>query len=190
MDELDDRELAARCARRDREAVAILYDRHAGLVLACVRRALSKRRAQDLDAEDLAHDVFVDLLDRSLAGFRGDSSLRTFVWSVAFRTSMDAIRSRIRRGTDELPTGRRLVDGRGDRPDAPAEVADDVGAMLRCLDQLQGRCRTLLEERFMNGRTPEEIGGLLKIVPNTVSQSVGRCLRRLRACMHAEDAES
>src|SRR5262249_22541499 len=53
----DDRDLVGRIANGDRTALALLYDRYAGVLLAVGRRVLGDVR----EAEDLVHDVVLEI---------------------------------------------------------------------------------------------------------------------------------
>ena len=79
------------------------------------------------EADDITQEVYERAL-RGLAGFRGESSARTWLLSIARRTCVDAIRrkTRIRVRDERL---RVLADERTDRVDELVEL-DDVLATL------------------------------------------------------------
>src|SRR5690606_10942155 len=82
-------------------AVAEAYDRHADAVRAFALRLVGDTNA----AEDLVHEVFV-ALPRASRGYREQSSLRTFLISVAVNHAKHYVRAASRRRTaiDRLAT--------------------------------------------------------------------------------------
>lgn len=61
-----------------------IYLEHAGFVWRIVRRL----GVPDADAEDVCQEVFV-VVHRKLGGFAGRSTLRTWIYGIAFRTASD-----------------------------------------------------------------------------------------------------
>src|SRR5688572_16905276 len=78
-------------ARGDPRAVARTYDEHHVAVRAFAQRLLG----DPATAEDLVHDVFVRL-PKAVARFRGESSLRTFLISIAVNRARHFVRAATR----------------------------------------------------------------------------------------------
>ena len=87
--------LLERLAAADHEAVAQVYGLHHAAVRAFARRMLNDAAA----AEDVVHDAFV-ALPAAVERFRGASSLRTLIFSIAVNLCRRRIRTatRQRRG--------------------------------------------------------------------------------------------
>ncbi len=85
-------ELVARLARAERAAVGEVYDAHHAAVRAFARRLVGEPEA----AEDLVHEVFVSL-PKAARNFRGQSSLRTFLISIAVNYARHHVRGAARR---------------------------------------------------------------------------------------------
>src|SRR5262245_34461792 len=90
--EADDTELLARLRRGDAAAIGEVYDLQAAAVHAFARRLTGDAAA----AQDLVHEVFV-ALPSAIARFRGDSSLRTFLLSIAINHARHHLRAAARR---------------------------------------------------------------------------------------------
>lgn len=93
-EEASDRELLLRSAGGDREAFTVLMDRHVD----AVHRFLLSLEASGADAEDALQDCFVSAW-RNAATFRGDSSARPWLISIA----RNALRRQHRRRAGEPP---------------------------------------------------------------------------------------
>lgn len=117
MDCVTDEELVRRAREGDPEAFDEIVERHKGAVFRAALAALRHRE----DAEDVTQETFMTAY-RKLDGFRGDSSLRTWLSSIAWNRSMDARRR-----------GRARTYLHLDEPDAvelPAADADPERATL------------------------------------------------------------
>jgi RNA polymerase sigma-70 factor (ECF subfamily) len=73
-----DLELARRCHEGDADAFEELYRKHAGRLYSLMLRMLGSAG----EAEDLVQDVFLQA-HRKLGGFRGESSLGTWLYRMA-----------------------------------------------------------------------------------------------------------
>lgn len=78
----DDRSLAQRCAAGDRDAHRKLFQDYKALVHATLYRILGSNR----DMEDLVQDAFLEVF-RSLARFRGEAKLSTWVSRITARVA-------------------------------------------------------------------------------------------------------
>src|SRR5947199_2622489 len=92
--------LVARCRQGDPAAFEAIYRRHAPRVFSLACRMTGSRA----DGEDLLQEVFL-LVHRKLDGFKGQSSLGTWIYRLAANCCVDFLRSRQhkeRQATDEL----------------------------------------------------------------------------------------
>src|SRR5437868_6708756 len=91
-DEPTDLDLITRWKGGDQRAATLLVERHAG----AVGRFASSVGAKG-DVQDVVQDTFVRAF-ASLDSFRGESSLRTWLFTIARRLLLDLRRSQRRRG--------------------------------------------------------------------------------------------
>src|SRR5882757_2452838 len=103
--ELQD-QLMLRLQRAEPSAVAEVYDAHHAAVRAFAKRLLGDAAT----AEDLVHEVFVSL-PQAARNFRGDSTLRTFLISIAVNHARHHVRAAQRR--------RRAISAYGELKDVP-----------------------------------------------------------------------
>src|SRR5512134_2587761 len=89
--EPSDKELIARWQRGDERAASLLVERHAD----AVGRYVSSLGVRE-QVQDVVQDTFVRAF-RSIEGFRGDSSLRTWLFTISRRLVADTRRAERRR---------------------------------------------------------------------------------------------
>src|SRR5947209_1589252 len=113
-DERTDLDLIARWKAGDQRAAALLVERHAAA------------RAR-FDVEEVVQDTFVRAF-ASLDGFRGESSLRTWLFTIARRLLLDRRRAERRRG-EQVEVQENDVTTEYDSLDSV--VADETQQRLR-----------------------------------------------------------
>ena len=170
-----DMELAAALLRKDRKATADFVSLYADAVYAYVRRRLIPRF--DL-VDDIVQEVFVGAWD-NLANFRGESSLRAWLLSIAKHKVEDYYRQRMRQtevlasvDIDELKVpsayqhSEELIDKR--------RVEDQIRATLTTLPETYS---LILLWRYWEKRSAREIA----IALGKTEKAVERLLARARA---------
>ena len=95
-----DLDMARRCREGDPAAFEALYRAHAGRLFGLVSRMLGSAP----EAEDVLQEIFVSA-HRKMGGFRGESSLGTWLYRIAVNHCLDHLRSRgarMARATESL----------------------------------------------------------------------------------------
>ena len=172
--------LLARCAARDRTALATLYARVAPLLLAVLTRMLKRRDA----AEDALQDVFVSVWQRAhqFDPIRG----RPLAWlvSMARYRAIDLQRAaRPALALSDVSTLEPQLQSQ-----SPAEVGVLLGTgalLLRCLEQLAAPQRRCLMLAYQDGLTHSEIARAVNEPHGTVKSWVRRSLLALRRCLES-----
>jgi RNA polymerase sigma-70 factor (ECF subfamily) len=157
------------------DALEAIYRSFAPGVTTLARRLLGRLTA----AEDLAQDVFVDVLTK-LDQYDGRGSFAGWVRSITVTKCLMQLRSPWRRGL-------KLVTMVGDADSVPAgaeQVAPD-GAQLgldleRALDRLGETARLVVWLHDVEGYTHAEIGALLGGTPSLSKSQLARAHERLR----------
>lgn len=172
-----DRALVQAATAGSREAFDELVRRHHAAMLT-LARVLTGGRG---DADDIAQDVFVRAW-RSLRGFRGDSTFRTWLHRVAINV--------VRTSQAKQGRLRRLFVDRGDPETPQVEVAareEAVDATLarrqmidRALAALPDELRLPVTLRDVQGLEYKEIAALLDVPIGTVESRIFRARQRLR----------
>ncbi|MFO7546515.1 MAG: sigma-70 family RNA polymerase sigma factor [Trueperaceae bacterium] len=178
-----DAELMRRVVEGSEDALAALYHRHGGVVLALARRMLDSRE----EAEEVLHDAFLRLW-RSAGRYREErSAVRTYLFSIARNECLSRLRARSARP--------RAIAGLDPHDPAFAVVANDDGDPVdgilarRALASLQGGERELLEEAYFGGWSHAELSERHGLPLGTVKSKLRRALLKMRAALEKGGAE-
>jgi RNA polymerase sigma-70 factor, ECF subfamily len=148
-EEQKDQELIARWKAGDERAATELVERHAS---ALARFAVSSGERNDVD--ELVQDTFVRAFN-SLDGFRGDSSFRTWLFTIQRRLLLDRRRSeKRRRDKDELQED----DASTEYDALDSVVADETQQRLHAaVKRLSPTQREVFSLRIADGMSYKEI---------------------------------
>lgn len=103
MPEPDDRDLLEAAKAGDIQAFQTLFSAFQSPLRAYLYRLTANRA----DAEDLTHDAFIRAYEK-LSGFRGDASLKTWVFTMATNLARDLLASR-RRWTESVSADAKAI---------------------------------------------------------------------------------
>lgn len=166
----------------DREAFARLYDRHAAWLLAITYRILQNRR----DAEDLLHDVFIEIWDKARSYDAQRGSVRSWLAVRTRSRALDRIRALtiVRKNeASELDSHSITIEASDD-----SELGIDHEHARRAVDQLSPKQRTVIQLSYFQGMTCQEIADRCEIPLGTVKSRLASALHSLRDYFHpAED---
>lgn len=174
---LNDKRLAAQVAQGDRRAFATLVDTYGPKVHGLVRRHV----ASESDAEDVTQEIFVELY-RSIGGFRGASSLSTWVYRVALN---HCLKHQQRRPPATLPFEDALRARADDRPGpAQAAASRELGDQVQAaLGHLSPEHRQVVVLHELQDLTYQECAQILQIPVGTVKSRLSNAIRRLRTSL-------
>ncbi|HET9228531.1 MAG TPA: RNA polymerase sigma factor [Thermoanaerobaculia bacterium] len=167
----DDREMVASYLRGDREAVATL-DGWISRAAWPYQRRLANRW------DDVLQDIRLEVTRLLGEGkFRGESSLRTYLWRVVSHTCLDQIRSQGKWQLTDLDTleqedGRSAVHSR-----AAADDPVERDLLLRVLNQSSQECCDLWK-MIVLGLSYKEMSQKLGVAEGTLRVRVLRCRER------------
>jgi RNA polymerase sigma-70 factor (ECF subfamily) len=156
---------------RDEKAFRELYRRHTPALYQLLLRMLG---GDEHDAEDIVQETWVQAV-RSLAGFRGSSSFRTWLMAIGINRCRNLFRSRQRKGTVPL----------AEDWDPPAPVVRD-GERLdleRAIALLPDGYRAVLVLHDVEGFTHEEIAARMGISPGTSKSQLFWARRSVRGLL-------
>ena len=171
-------DLIARCQAGDVAAFETLYHQHAARLysLAC-RMAGSPE-----DGEDLLQEIFLQAY-RKLAGFKGESTIGTWLYRLALNHCLDYVRSRqakMNKLTDTLdaessfePTARR---------ETPIARLD----LERAVERLPEGCREAFVLHDVEGFDHKEVADLLGIAEGTSKSQVFKARLKLRGFLRGK----
>ncbi|HYQ04055.1 MAG TPA: sigma-70 family RNA polymerase sigma factor [Polyangiaceae bacterium] len=177
-----DPELLAEMARGDREALAELYERHAPALCALARQILR----QQAEAEDLLHDVFLEVW-RHASDY---DETRGSVWTwLAVRTRSRALD---RRRSAQFLRRVELTDAEIEELASPrndqAGQSSDGGRVREALHQMSEPERQVLLLGYFEGLTSAEIATRFQIPVGTVKSRTRSALAKLRSWFALHEA--
>ena len=174
--------LVQRCAVGEEAACSELVGEHQRMVVQLAMNLLGDRD----EALDLSQDVFLRVF-RTIHRFRGQSSLRTWIYRIAVNQARNRHRFwRRRHRADQVPLeqhiaahGEFLSDGESipDRVLAQKELA---AQLQLALDHLPFDQRTAIILREIDGLSYEEIAFSLGVAVGTVKSRLTRARQALR----------
>ena len=176
-------EAEAALRRGDRRAtLTVLMNGYGAAIYRYCRRMTSD---DDL-AQDVHQTVFVQAY-QGLKRFRGQSTMRSWLYGIARHRCLDAIKLGRRRNrrfvlTDEPPEESDV------RPEAldPLERAEISALLKRCLERLKPRTKSAILLRFVEGFTYVEMSAVTGSRPAALQASVVRAMPMLRRCLETE----
>ncbi len=142
-----------------------------------------RRLVGDHDAEDVAQETFVKAA-KALDGFRGDSSLSTWLYRIATNAAMDHLRRPASRAGD-APDDVSETGGEVQDPDTPVLdtllIRKDMNECIRgIVDSLPDNYRNVLVLSELEGFANAEICEVLGLSLDTVKIRLHRARTRLR----------
>ncbi len=168
--------LLKRVASRDREAAAELFDRYADEIFGFV-----SRRLPEVDAEDVLQEIFKRALV-SASTFRGDGSLRSWMYGIARHALMERWRDRIDpRSTIDIVD---LSPG----PESLVLCAEQNQRLVWALERLPDEQAIVLELHRADGLSHEEVAQILGIRPATSRKRMQRALQALTRALASGEA--
>jgi RNA polymerase sigma-70 factor, ECF subfamily len=192
----EDAALVAELQAGSEQAFAQLIDRYHQPLYSLIARSLQ----DPADASDITQEVFIKVF-RSIRGFHGEASLRTWLYRIALREASNQRRwwSRHKRqevAIDAPGCANNDAEGEGDAPAigamladggcspfdfaAQAEVRERVEAALR---QVPEAFRTVVVLREIEGFAYEEIAEILQVNLGTVESRLTRGRAVLRSLL-------
>ena len=169
------RDLIDAIAKRDRAALAALYR---DLERPVYRFILSKMNDPH-EAADILQDVFIEIW-RSAERFEGRSAVKTWVFGIAYRKSIDAIRRKGRIDLTDAPP-----EQEDDSPDMASCIAASQEAehVRACLETLSEGHRSVVGLTFYDDMSAPEISSVTGIAEGTVRSRLHHAKRLLMRCL-------
>jgi|WetSurMetagenome_2_1015567.scaffolds.fasta_scaffold00173_5 RNA polymerase sigma-70 factor, ECF subfamily len=165
--EQDTWQVLQQCIKNDRRAQREIFNRYKLKVHDLVYKSLGTR----FDTDDVIQQIFIELF-RSLAHFKGDSSLDTWVYRIGCKVCTTQLRKKYRKRQPHI-----VFDSEQAETAADAEVCFPTSEMERkeletaigdALDKLDAEKRMTVVLYEMEGRSLEEIAAITGIPLGTV----------------------
>lgn len=166
-----DRQLLRRVADRDREAFRRLYDRYYRRLFNYVFSVI--RRPEMV--EEVVDDVLIAVW-RGAESFAGRSRVSTWIFGIAYRQAMKALRRR----SPELDTLESEPRDRERGPEGLMMRRELSSILGRALDRLSPEQRAVVELTYFEGCSYPEIAEIVDCPVNTVKTRMFYARRKLR----------
>lgn len=175
----DDLLLKRYVEQNDREALGVLFRRHADAVYATAMR-LCRNSA---DAEDVVQTVFIKIME-SASQYRGGSEMAVKAWlmkSVVW-TSKQKIRGEVRRRNREEIANEEQEDSYcpDEQAGQEADLKERAAEILEVLDDLPEHYREALWMHYCQGLSVKDAASALEMPEKTFRNTVGYGLRKLK----------
>jgi RNA polymerase sigma-70 factor (ECF subfamily) len=169
MRDASDQQLVCSVAEGDAGALRVLYERHAGWLIA----RLTRRCADQAIVDEVVQDTFLAVW-RGARRYRGEGEVAAWIWGIGIRRLLDRFR---RRRVPEWLSG-----GAGSEPSAEELVLLGIehGDLGGALDRLSPELRSVISATVLDGLTTGEAAALLGIPSGTVKSRLVRARRELR----------
>ena len=178
-DALKDAALVEAARGGSEDAFRELVERHEDRVASVVIRMLG----DTAEAEDVGQETFIRFY-RSLAGFRGQASVGTYLTRIAVNLSLNELKKRSRRSifVPFGPVGKAHDAPERDYADprASAEYDDTAERVQRALNGLKPDFRSVIVLRLMEGYSTKETAEILGIPVGTVLSRLRRSQEKLK----------
>lgn len=162
---------------REMEDFPDFFVMHYGYLLKCCVKILGNME----DSEEIVQETFIRYLGKGHR-FRGDSSVRTYLYRIAVNLCMNEIRRHRKRTSTSLHLCR-------DAADSPMPERELMWTVQRALGTLKPSLRVPLVLRVMEGMEWTEISGILKISESGARSRVFRAKKLLRARLERDGVE-
>ncbi|MBI3042033.1 MAG: sigma-70 family RNA polymerase sigma factor [Betaproteobacteria bacterium] len=141
------------------------------------------RLVGEAEAEDLTQSVMLKVSE-GLPGFRGDSSVSTWIYSIATNAAMD----RLRRKTIQTISETEFESDEGDAPAGPqapsveaTAIREEMSACIReFIERLPDNYKAVMVLSELEGFKNDEIASILELSLDTVKIRLHRARERLR----------
>lgn len=167
--------LIASVASEDKAAFAALYRSLEKPVF----RFIASKLNDPFEANDILHEVFMEIW-RSASKFEGRSTVKTWVFGIAYRKTMDHFRKHGRVSvTDDLP---EQID---ESPDAAAclAAAQESEHLHACLEELKPDHRSAVELAFLEDMSYGEISLVAGAPEGTIKTRIFHAKKLLLRCL-------
>jgi RNA polymerase sigma-70 factor (ECF subfamily) len=175
----EDKRLVAACVSGDREAWNRFVDTYSSFLYATIRKVL--RNILGSVNADLADRVFSDVFYeifrkdfKTLRGFSGRSRLTTYLYVIARRKCVAALRENPETAVNPVETAA------SSNPVGEAEAAERRRIVLDSIDKLPPRDRDALGLFYFKGLTLSGIGASMGVSPEHAGMIVKRARDKLR----------
>jgi RNA polymerase sigma-70 factor (ECF subfamily) len=131
------------------------------------------------DAQDAAQETFIAAC-MQIEAFRGESSLKTWLFAIAINTCRGALRKRRRRHVvATVLGGLQKIFGQAGSPEETATHADQTRRLWTAVDELDEKHRLPIVLHYVHDLTASEIAAILGVQEGTIHSRLHYARKRL-----------
>ena len=172
---LDENELIRSCIDGEEFAFTQLVEDHQDMVLSIARR-LGAGKEQ---AEDIAQEVFIRVY-RNLGKFEGKSKLSTWIYRIAYNTTVELWRKRKENFSyDFLVDQGWQPESCDESPDKLMERRDQVRHLQELIAHLPEKYRGVIVLYYLQGKSYEQVAEIMGLPLGTVKTYLHRAKKAL-----------
>jgi RNA polymerase sigma-70 factor len=176
---MDERELVRKAQKGDRDAFGEIVRLYQARLRAFVARSV--HRAEDVF--DIVQDAFLDAL-KNLHRFDPDQELGPWLRAVSRNRMLNFFRARrVRLNAAVALVEQALEEQWVENEVALGEASDEVRALQKCVDRLDGQQRELLELRYKRNLAVNDLAKRLRRSAAALSMSLFRIRATLQKCL-------
>jgi RNA polymerase sigma-70 factor (ECF subfamily) len=173
---LTDQEIIAEINSGNQNAYREIILRYESQVAATVKGMLGNCE----EAEDVGQEVFIRFY-KSIAKFRAESSVGTYLTRIAINLSLNELKRRKRhRFFFKHPTENEMENKANDNEKTYEEDQEIIQKVLQKLDE---KFRSVIVLRIIDGYSTEETASILKVPIGTVLSRLTRALQKLKSLL-------
>jgi len=132
------------------------------------------------DAMDILQTVFLSVY-RNLESYRGDGKFVSWLFRIASFRATDFFRKKNFKISSIEDENELLDEEHGNQPDLSLGATQDNHGVMRLMARLSAEQRHVVELKFFQNFTFEEISGQLGISPNTAKTRLYAALKQMRS---------
>ena len=181
MNQLSDKEIIEKVLKGNHELYGVIIDRYEKPVAATIKGLLGDCP----EAEEVGQDTFIRCFE-SLAKFRGEATLKTYLIRIALNLSLNEIKrkkrmlSRLSRLDD---VNNLVIEGLEDKVHERNEIRDLIN---KAMEKLDFRQRSVLVLRIIEGYSTAETAKILKIPIGTVLSRLSRAQENMKKILSSD----
>lgn len=178
---MDDYDLIIKAQNGDHDAFGKLVDRYQSSVRASLAVRLSDRH----EADDLAQEAFI-IAYRKLASFDTNKAFGPWVRAIAFNLLRNYCRKHKPIAAGDSAELELMIDQRLHLSFSADNEADRLHQLKQCIAKLEQPMRQLLQMRYFEDHSVQEISRTLKLKHSTITMRLYRLREGLFNCMERQ----
>ena len=174
-----EKDLIEEIRRGNARAFTDLVESYKDLVFTLSLRLLGNRE----EAEEVSQDAFIKIY-KSLATFKGDSKVSTWIYRIAYNTALDRIKKN-KRAHDHVEIDQVRKMGLADMDDALDKMVQEEKRQLidQCLAKLPAEDAGIITLFYFEEKNLLEMEKILNVSANTIKVKLFRARKKLAGIM-------